>query len=189
MDKLNDLNFGQVLAIVTVLSSAISVLINKLFENRQNFLKHKRIIAEKIIVAKIDACVSAIKYYGTFLNYLYNSKSTLESLENYEYSALLSESQKSYEKLLQKIQFESDGGFHKISLFYDFYGNKDEEIAEKIKKSQKEYFQYIIEASKSDNLEREKELRLKLIKTTDEAMNYFKGMIKVVRDDLNKNTQ
>ena len=45
---------------------------------------------------------------------------------------LLNESQTSYEKLLRKIQFEGDGEFHKISLFYDFYGNKDEEIAEKL---------------------------------------------------------
>lgn len=189
MENSNDFNFAQLLAIVTVLSSAISIIINKLFENRQNLLKHKRIIEEKIIEAKIDACVSAIKYYGTVLNYLYNSKSTLESSKSHEYSLLLNESQTSYEKLLRKIQFEGDGEFHKISLFYDFYENKDEEIAEKIRNSQKEYFEYITEATVTGNFERENELRLNWIRTTNEAIKYFKCMIKVVRDDLNKNAK
>src|SRR5690606_10003486 len=106
-----------------------------------------------------------------------------------EYSLLLNESQTSYEKLLRKIQFEGDGEFHKISLFYDFYGNKDEEITEKIKNSQKEYFEYITEATVTGNFERENELRLNWIRTTNEAIKYFKCMIKVVRDDLNKNAK
>lgn len=184
MNLLHELNFSQMIAIVAILSSAISIIVNKLFENRQNFLKHKRIIEEKIIDSKLDACKSAIKYYGTFLNYLYHSKSTFESLESYNYSQLLSESNKIYEESLRKIQ--SDAEFHHIILFYDFYGDDDEKIAEKLKNVQKEYFEFANNNTGSVNLDEEKKMRFQLINTIDEAINYFKNKIKMIREDLQK---
>ena len=158
---LEDLDFTKTVAIVTILSSAISIIASKLFENWQNSLKHKRLLKEKLIDAKLDACKSAMKYYGTYFNYLYNSKSTLESLESYDYSMLLSESSKLYEKSLEKIQ--SEGEFHHILLFYDFYGAMDEQIAEKLKGKQKEYFEFVAQNATLVDLEEEKKLRGELI--------------------------
>ena len=91
MKTLQEIDFTKVIAIVTLLSSAISIIIAKIFENIQESKKHKRLIKEKILDTKLDACKSSIKYYGTYLNYLYNSKSNFEDLESYDYSKLMGE--------------------------------------------------------------------------------------------------
>lgn len=181
---INELDFTKTIAIVTILSSAISILVNKFFENWQNSLKHKRVIEEKIIDTKLDACKSAIKFYGTYFNYLYNSKSIFENLESYDYSVALNETNKLYENWLKNIQ--SDGEFHKILLFYDFYGTEDEQIAEKIKEKLKVYFEYVSKNGTFVNFEKEKELRGELIDVINEAINYFKIKIKMIRDDLQR---
>ena len=187
METLQELNFTQIIAVVTVLSSSISIIISKIFENYQNSLKHKRILKEKLIDSKLDACKNAIKYYGTFLNYLYNSKSNLESLDSYNYSLLLSESGKLYEDSLKKITLDAD--FYQINLFYDFYGLEDEKIAEELKNMQKNYFEFVHDIDRNKNFKEEKELRIKLINSTGSAINYFKIKIKMVRDDLQKNME
>ena len=183
MKIIQEIDFTKVIAIVTLLSSAISIIIAKIFEMIQESKKHKRLIKEKILDTKLDACKSAVKYYGTYFNYLYNAKSTFESLENYEFSKLLGESNKFYEETLKTIQ--SQGDFHKILLFYDFYGEKDEKIAENLKEKQRNYFDFVNSNNNLD-LEKEKKLRNELIVTMNEAIEYFKEKIKMVRDDIQK---
>lgn len=183
MSLIQEIDFTKVVTIATVLSSAISIIINKIFEIIQESKKHKRLIKEKIIDTKLDACKSAVKYYGMYFNYLYNSKSTLESLENYEFSKLLGESNKFYEESLKKIQ--SDGEFHEIILFYDFYSNEDEKIAERLNEKQKNYFDFVSSNNNNElDLKEEKKLRNELINVMDEAIKYFKNKINTVRNDI-----
>lgn len=118
MNIFQEIDFTKVITIVTLLSSAISIIIAKIFEMIQESKKHKRLINEKILDTKLDACKSAVKYYGTYFNYLYNAKTTFENLENYEFSKLLGESNKFYEETLKTIQ--SEGEFHKILFFMIF---------------------------------------------------------------------
>ena len=181
MNTINELTFSQVIAIVAVFSSATSIIISKLYEMRQESLKHNRIIKEKILDSKLEAWKNAFKFYGTFLNYQYNSRSLLESLENYDYSVIMGQSNRNYEETLNNIQ--ADAEFHHINLFCDFYGEEDEIIANKLKDKQKEYYNYTSDPE-SFNSEKEKELRTEMITSIDEAISYFKNKIKMVRNDF-----
>ncbi len=183
MNIINEIDFTKVITIVTLLSSAISIIISKIFENIQESKKHKRLIEEKVLDTKLDACKSAIKYYGTFFNHLYNTKYIFESLENQEYSKLINEANKFYDESLKKIQL--DGEYHKILLFYDFYSEEDEKIAEKLMEKMKNYVD-ITNNTSIYNLdsEEEKRLRAEIIEVINEAINYSKKKIKLVRDDI-----
>ena len=184
MEIFQKIDFTKIVTIVTVLSSAISIIISKIFDSIQEFQKHKRIIKEKIIDSKLDAYKKAIKYYGTFFNYLYSSKYTFENLENYNYSKLLGESNKLYEEILKKLN--GDAEFHEILLFYDFYAEEDEKIAENLKEKQKNYFEFLqsVENIENVDLDKEKKLRTEIINSLNDAITYFKNKVKTIRQEL-----
>lgn len=184
MEILQEIDFTKVITIVTLLSSAISIILTKIFDSVQETKKHKRLLKEKIIDAKLDAYKKSIKYYGTFFNYLYNSKYLFENLENYDYSKLLGESNKLYEDTLKKLQEDAD--FHEILLFHDYYGEEDEKIADNLKEQQKKYFEFVNTTSKDGTVdyEKEKQLRNEIIVSIECAIEYFKRKIQIVRNDL-----
>lgn len=170
------------LTIVAILSSSVSIIIAKLFEFYHEAKKHERLIKEKVLDSKIDACNSAVKYYGTYFNYLYFTKTTVENLDNNEYTKLLlSKNDSFYTETLNKMR--SDGDFHKILLFYDFYNEEDEKIAEKLRKASKNNYDFSNSNNKS-NTEEGMKIRSELINAIDEAINYYKNKIKMVRSDI-----
>lgn len=171
--------------LITVISSAVSMIVNKLFESYQNTLKHKRTIKEKVIEAKLEACKNAIRYYGTYLNSLYNYKATLESIESKDYFKLLSDSNNFHSKILSSIQYESK--FHDILLFYDFYKEEDEKIAKKLNDKYEEYFEYLMNIKVKDIIDVLEEIKMRneLIIEIDKSIKYFKMKFEVVRNDIN----
>ena len=107
MDQIFGMNFTLFIAILTavatILSSLVTIVTTKIFENYQNTKKHERIVIEKILDTKLEACKKAIIFYGNYLNYLNSNIYTFKSLDSYEYSKIQSEVLKFVEDLIKKI--------------------------------------------------------------------------------------
>lgn len=186
MINFSQIDVGVLIAVVTAISSAISIITNKIFEIIIDKKKHKRIVIEKIIDSKLSACKSAISFYGGYLNSLYQTKFTFENLDSTHYSQILFESQKLSEECLKQNLLSSNNNHFHILLFYDLYGKEDEEIANKITNCNRNYYDYIMSNSNnvSSSQNQENELRKKLVEAIDEAIKYFKCKIEIVRKDL-----
>lgn len=99
----------------------------------------------------------------------------------------MSESQKFQEELLKKIQSENNNEHNQILLFYDLYEDDDEIIAESLVKNISDYVEFITTSDKENfDADKEKIIRAELIRSFEDAIQYFKNKIKVIREDLNR---
>lgn len=184
MIDLSQINIGIVIAVITALSSAISIITNKLFENYQEAKRHKRIISEKLIDTKLTACQNAIVFYGNFLHNLYQSKYIYENFDSSHYSQLLIESQKISEELAKQKLISDNKHFH-ILLFYEIYGIEDEKIANELGNSIRNHYDYVMSNQNSENFSsKEMKLRLDALETIYKAIDYLRNRISLVRNDL-----
>ena len=167
----------------TILSSFITIITWKIFENYQNTKKHKRIVIEKLLETKINICKEAIIYYGTYLQYLYSSIYTFRNLEHSDFSILQNERTLELEKLVNKIQLDNNNSHLQLLLFYNLFGKKDEELAELSVNSIKSYIQFVND--NNSDLEIEKKLRNDVIENLEKSIDHIKNKIKIVRKDLN----
>lgn len=183
MDNLT-LLIAIITATSTILSSLVTITITKIFENYQNSKKHKRIILEKVLEKKLDACKIAITYYGTYLNYLYSTVYTLKNLESAEYFNAQKEIMSFNENLIKKMQLDSNNAHLQILLFYDLNNIEDEKLGENISTTNKNYVDFVSNVQNID-FEEEKKLREDVIVSLENAIKYFKNKIDIVRLDLN----
>ena len=189
MNQIFGMNFTLFIAILTavatILSSLVTIVTTKIFENYQNTKKHERIVIEKILDTKLEACKKAIIFYGNYLNYLNSNIYTFKSLDSYEYSKIQSEVLKFVEDLIKKIQLETRNEHLEILLFYDLLSDEDEKLGNLIFESNKKYMEYVTDNTNIDS-KKEMELRNEIVKNTEKAVKHFKNNIEMVRNDLNK---